>query len=203
MHSQRDWDQFVLLLVDLQRGCWTENIAKAFPKLPTNMKKLLKLCRSEGIDLVHVRIRFKADRSDWMPVYLMGREPRWVEGTAGEQVLPFAQELTGEKVFWKNRYDAFTNRDLRDCLRESGKRFVLTAGLVTSVCVLLTSVAATQQGYLVAVVEDCCADTTRAHENTLSNYGFMFDWVCLDQVINRYTGWLKDIEVVYKDSVGM
>ncbi|GAG34847.1 unnamed protein product [marine sediment metagenome] len=81
MKVKRAWDHFALLLIDVQQDFWTERLAESFPDFPANIARLLTLCRSEGIEIVHLRASFKADMSDWMPRYkLRGRIP-CVQGT--------------------------------------------------------------------------------------------------------------------------
>lgn len=54
---------------------------------------------------------------------------------------------------------------------------------MTSVCILLTTDAAAQQGFLAMVVSDCCADYPEAHAIALKRYnGFLFDSVKLDEI---------------------
>jgi len=79
-------------------------------------------------------------------------------------------------------------------LQEKRKRFVLTAGLVTSVCVLFTTVSAAQNGFLTAVVEDCCADRPEAHEQTLDTYQFIFQRTTLDRIPERHPEWLAALK---------
>ena len=62
-------DPFVLLLIDVQKDFWTEEMSKAFPDYQKNVSKLLDSCRQEQIDVVHLRARFRADKSDWMVRY--------------------------------------------------------------------------------------------------------------------------------------
>mgnify|MGYP001822498584 FL=1 len=159
----RDWTQYVLLLIDVQQDFWTEKAVSAFPDFPDNVARLLSVCRSEGLEIVHLRARYKPDMSDWMGLYkLRGRIP-CVEGTPGAETLPFALEKPGETVIIKQTFDGFLTAELLPYLRRSGKRFVLTAGLITSVCVLLTAASAAQRGVLVAVVVDCCAAAAIGH----------------------------------------
>lgn len=194
MNVKRDWGQFALLLVDAQQDFWSERVAESFPHFPANITRLLTLCRSEGIEIVHLRASFKPDMSDWMPRYkLLGRIP-CIDGTAGVETLPFALDEPGEKVIIKQSFDGFHNPELLSYLQQRHKRFVLTAGLVTSTCVFLTTASATQKGFLTAVIEDCCADLPEAHEQTLDRYQFMFDRATLDQIPERHSQWLADLK---------
>ncbi len=200
-NPQRDWSPFVLLLIDLQRDFWSQRVAEHFPEFPDNVQRLLALCREEGIEVVHLRAHFKADRSDWMPRYkLRGRIP-CVEGTPGIETVPFALELPGEKVIAKHTFDGFHSPPLLPYLRERGRRFVLTAGLMTSTCVLLTTASAMQLGFLAAVVEDCCADHPDAHGHTLDWYQFMFDRTTVQEIPGRYEEWqvaLRELETEHR-----
>jgi len=194
MSVQRDWGQFALLLIDAQGDFWTERVAESFPHFPENITRLLTLCRSEGIEIIHLRASFKPDMSDWMPRYkLLGRIP-CIEGTEGVETLPFALDEPGEKVIIKQTFDGFHAPELLPYLQQRRKRFVLTAGLVTSVCVFLTTAWATQKGFLTAVIEDCCADGPESHEQTLDRYQFMFERVTLDQIPECHSQWLSDLK---------
>jgi len=188
--ATRDWQPFALLLIDVQEDFWTASRAQSFPQFPANTAKLVALCRAEGIEIIHLRASFQPDRSDWMIRYkLFGRIP-CIEGTAGIATLPCAQEAPDEIVLHKQSFDGFLNPQLLPYLRQTGKRFVLVAGLITSTCVLFTATAAAQQGFLVALVEDCCADEPAAHEHTLNRYRFIFDRVAVDQIVDSHHEWI-------------
>ncbi|MGH9231494.1 MAG: cysteine hydrolase family protein, partial [Acidimicrobiales bacterium] len=73
-------------------------------------------------------------------------------------------------------------------------RGLLIAGLVTSTCVLFTASTATQLGYLVSVVSDCCSDREELHHATLAAYPFLFDAVRSDQIAERRDGWDADLD---------
>jgi nicotinamidase-related amidase len=193
-NTQQDWEQFALLLIDVQEDFWSETLAQNFPHFPTNVAQLLSFSRTEGIEVIHIRASFKPDMSDWMPRYkLRGRIP-CVQGTAGVEALPFALDKLGETVMLKQSFDGFHNPELLRHLRQRRKRFILTAGLVTSVCVFLTTASAAQSGFLTAVVEDCCADQPHAHEQTLDTYQFIFERTTIDLIPERYLQWLADLK---------
>jgi nicotinamidase-related amidase len=188
-----DWSAFALLLIDVQADFWSEEIAATFPAFQDNVHRLLQFCRAEGIEIVHVRAGFSPDQSDWMVRYRLGRPIPCIEGSAGARTLPCAAPFPGERIITKQSFDAFCNPETDAWLRERGKRFVLAAGLVTSVCVLLTVAAAAQRGYLVGVIEDCCADQPVVHELILERYPFIFERTPLDELGSRRAGWLAQI----------
>ena len=189
-----DWTQFALLLIDVQRDFWSGEMAKTFPGFPDKVAELLEVCRSTGIEVIHLRAIFKPDTSDWMARYKLRGSIPCVEGTPGSETLPFAIEAPGEAVIVKQSFDGFQNPALLEHLRRGGKRFVLTAGLVTSTCVLFTTVSAAQEGFLTAVVEDCSADELEAHRKTLDRYQFIFERTSLDAIAERHAEWLAELK---------
>ncbi|MDH4209337.1 MAG: cysteine hydrolase [Anaerolineae bacterium] len=191
---QRDWEEFALLLIDVQHDFWGAQIAKSFPRFPSNTANLLELCRTQGVEIVHLRASFKPDMSDWMVKYRLRGSIPCVEGTPGIETLPFALEEPGEAVLAKQTFDGFQDTSLLEYLRRQGKRFVLTAGLVTSTCVLFTTASAAQSGFLTAVVEDCCADEPLAHQETLDSYPFIFDRTTVEAIPDRHLEWRADLE---------
>ena len=194
------WDPFVLLLIDVQRDFWTDEMAKAFPDYEEHVAGLLDFCRHQKIDIVHLRAEFRRDKSDWMAKYRFLEQIPCIEGTKGAEVFPFAKEAPGEKVLIKKTFDGFHNPELQSYLQENNKQFVLAAGLVTSVCVLLTAANAAQRGYLVGLVEDCCADEPDSHQHTLEKYPFIFFRTTADQIASSRERWVAALDVVAGDS---
>ncbi len=188
------WDDYALLLVDVQRDFYPDSVAGPHPDLPERTGELLSACRDRGIEVVHLHARFAADESDWMARYrLRGRIP-CVDGTPGAEPLTVARPPAGERVVTKQSFDGFLGTDLHEHLQAQGRRFLMVAGLVTSTCVLFTASSATQLGYLVAVVEDCCGDRAGVHDQTLETYPFVFSRTAswrLDE--DRHT-WDSDLE---------
>ena len=190
----RDLSAFALLLIDIQEDFWTKEIANAFPEFPQKVDELLAFCRREGLDVIHLRAGFKEDQSDWMVRYrLLGRTP-CIEGMRGAEILDYAKEKTGEVVIVKQTFDGFLNPRLEEFLEKRNKRYLLVAGLVTSVCVLLTAAAAAQKGYLVNVVEDCCADMPEAHRYALETYPFIFNRTKVSRIDTDWGTWISELE---------
>jgi nicotinamidase-related amidase len=191
--EQRDWSHLALLLVDVQRNFWPARGRPDFPNFPANVARLLALCRTEGLEVIHVRSRFKPDKSDWMLMYRLRasvRDHPCIAGREGEKPVSFAASEPGELVVYKQTFDALHTPNLVPYLRENDKRVILVAGLLTSVCVLFTAVSAAQLGFLAAVVEDCCADRPEKHERTLDEYQFMFDRTTTDAIPEQHSNWL-------------
>ena len=185
--------EFALLLIDVQNDFWYADVAAAFPEFRANVARLLSVCREEGIEVLHVRARFSPDESDWMARYRLHREIPCIAGTPGADVLPEAAEAPGEAVMYKQSFDAFCNPDIESWLRARGKRYVLVAGLVTSVCVLQTGAAAAQRGFLAAVVEDCCADEPEVHGAVLERYRNILERVKVSDIHSRLAAWKQQL----------
>lgn len=200
--DERDWSPFVLLLIDVQHSFWPTEWDQVFPHFADNITDLLQFCRTEQLDVVHVRASFQPDMSNWMPPFkVRGRTP-CVEGTPGIATLPYASEHPSEPVVLKRTLDGFHNPALLTYLRQHNKRFVLTAGLVTSTCVLFTTTSAMQHGFLTAVVEDCCADYPDAHTHTLASYGFIFSRTTVADLATDYPDWCAALRTLDGDAVG-
>jgi nicotinamidase-related amidase len=189
-----NWQPFALLLIDVQRDFWSEHVAELYPDFPANVTALLSFCRNAGLEVVHLRSRFKANRSDWMAKYILRGKIPCIEGTLGEETLPFAVEKPGETILLKQTFDGFHLPGLLGYLRKKGKRFVLTAGLITSTCVLFTTASAMQHGFLAAVVEDCCADEPDTHRRTLDWYTYIFETTTVGQLSSHHAEWLAAIK---------
>lgn len=194
--NKPDWQPFALLLIDVQRDFWEPQIERTFPGFPDKVARLLRFCRNEGIDIVHIRAAFEPDGSDWMIRYHLKGSIPCLSGSPGADILPCAEALPGETVLIKQTLDAFQLPELAPYLRDRGKQFLLMAGLVTSICVLLTTASAAQQGFLAAVIEDCCADEPDRHTDTLERYPFIFDRVAVDQLNQCRDCWIDEIAKV-------
>jgi len=100
----------------------------------------------------------------------------------------------GEKIFQKTTFDAFLSTNIDEYLRTKNKKLLLFAGLVTSVCVLLNSATANQKGYLVKIIEDCCADFPEAHGIILKRYfGWMTEPISWKDISQNGSKWNNEI----------
>jgi len=188
------WSRYALVLVDLQNDFWSDAVAATAPELPDRVAALLAYARAEGLTVVHVRARFRPDGCDWMARYRLRNWIPCIDGTPGVETLPFAAELPGEPVVTKQSFDGFLGTGLDELLAWRGIRGLLVAGLITSTCVLFTASTATQRGYLVSVVSDCCSDREELHDATLAAYPFVFGTVRSDEIAERRIAWDADLD---------
>ncbi|MBJ88754.1 MAG: hypothetical protein CMO98_02750 [Woeseia sp.] len=193
-NPSKNLSEFAVLLIDVQKDFWTKEIATDFPDFPSKVAQLLKFCRTEGLDIIHLRAGFKKDESDWMLRYRLLGEIPCIEETSGTNVLDCAREVQGEPIIIKKSFDGFINPLLEEILEKRNKRCLLVAGLVTSVCVLLTAATAAQKGYLVNVIEDCCADTSEAHCYALNNYPFIFNCTEVSRINTDMEIWISELQ---------
>jgi nicotinamidase-related amidase len=185
--SDAGWSRYAVVLVDLQYDFWPDDVASNAPELPTRVANLLEYARTNDLTVVHVRARFDADGGNWMARYRL----------LGAETLPFAKEIAGEPVIIKHTFDGFLKTELHDVLTVRGIQGLMIGGLVTSTCVLFTATTATQLGYLVSVLSDCCSDSEPAHSATLNAYRYIFDSVPSTEVAYRRTQWDTQLKTMH------
>lgn len=202
----KQWQEFALLLIDVQNDFWEPPLQEAFPEFPNNIRRLLSFCRETGIEVIHLREIFKPDGSNWLPRYRLRNRAICIEGTVGADVLAEAREQPGEKVFEKYALDGSRNTELLEYLQTHNKHFLLTAGLATSVCVLLTAASVAQLGFLTVIISDCCADYPEAHNMALKRYlNYLLDVVTLDDIPNSWETWhnqIRELEIIESKILG-
>jgi nicotinamidase-related amidase len=189
---QRKWGPFALLVIDIQNVFWNDQLAGDFPDFPENVSALLNFCRSEGLDIIHLRARFDPDMSDWPSFYKLRGKIPCVKGSPGEAVNPFAQEAPGETVIYKHSFDGFLDTGLSDYLEKHNKKHLFIAGTDTGVCVITTCFSAFQKGYLLTLLEDCCAGEITSHKFITRNYnGFIFETLSFKNIEDNYPLWME------------
>lgn len=172
-----------LLVVDVQRDFLSPSLGVLGDGYEGRVAGLLDVVRRAGMPVVHVHSLFEPDGSDWMPRYRQRGSIPCVRGTPGAEVVPGALPIPGEPVIVKHTFDAFVGTDLQERLEALSITRLLVAGLVTGTCVLLSSAAAMQRGFEVAVVEDAVADVPAVHGTVLDGYRFIFDRVATAEAL--------------------
>jgi len=97
-----DWNEFALLLIDIQNDFWCSSFIDDFKNFEDNIKELLVWARRVGLEVIHIREILSSDGSDWTPRYKIRNRAPVVKGTKGAEVLDCAKEIDGEKIFIKN-----------------------------------------------------------------------------------------------------
>ena len=155
-----------LIVIDMQRdfiepGGFGEtlgnNVGLLAAIVPT-VAKLIGLCRTHGIRVMHTREAHRGDLSDCPPAKLTRGNPKLrigdmgtmgrllIDGEPGNDILPALAPLPGETVIVKPGKGAFYATALGDIL--------LFAGVTTEVCVQTTMREANDRGYECLLVED-------------------------------------------------
>jgi nicotinamidase-related amidase len=145
-----------VLLIDMQRDFWAEGTVREFPNLPLNTARLLDGARAAGLEIIHLRVAFQPDRSDWPPLVWDHFGP--LIGSPAVEPVDWARELDGEKVLAKHSFDGFATSSLEEYLRAKNIGTLYVGGMFTSVCVLLTCASAHQRGFRPYLVDECCGD---------------------------------------------
>jgi biuret amidohydrolase len=128
-------------------------------------ESVLRRSRLRGWTIVHVHIAFQEDYSDlprncrlFQAVEKLSAVKR---GTWGAAPLDGFEPVQGEPALIHNRNSAFRNTGLDDLLRARGIERLSVMGLATQFSVEHTVRDAADLGYVVRVLEDCCASADR------------------------------------------
>jgi ureidoacrylate peracid hydrolase len=74
-------------------------------------------------------------------------------------------------VIYKHTYDAFWSTDIHAHLQKHGIKRLFFSGCLTKACVMFTANSAFSHGYDVYILDDCCADRSKAdHDAVLQAY---------------------------------
>jgi len=183
-----------LLIVDVQKNFWTENklVREAFPKFPSNISKLLSLCRDPKAKvslIVHIRAVYSEENgSAWMPYFRLlnpdKTDSAWNEAEEFSKEKLDAVGCPKEVIVEKSTFDGFLNTNLDDVLKKASIHQVFVCGLVTSACVQHTTHGAFARGYRPVLFEDCCGDRSlERHNAALSLYGgYMYQRATTDDL---------------------
>ena len=183
-----------LILVDVQHDFFTAEVAAGAPAFESSTRRLLRFARSRGAVIIHLRAAFRDGNDTPMPYYHLGgqRALPCIAGTPGAAPLDCAVGQGSERVLVKRTFDPFVpcgGCPLEDVLQASGiapPARVVVAGLITSVCVLLTAAGLYQRGFRPALVPECCADAPAKHDFVLKAYaGLMFETVPLRDIAQK------------------
>ena len=141
-----------LLLIDLQKGFedeayWGGN--RNNPDMEANITKLLSAWRGAGMPVVHVIHNSTESGSPLRP------------GQAGNEVVEYAQPLSGEPLFRKEVNSGFIGTGLGDYLKENQIDTLVLVGLTTNHCVSTTARMAGNLGFKAYVVSDATATFDR------------------------------------------
>ncbi len=134
-----------------------------------NVRRLQDCFRAGGHEVIHVRIqsltRDGRDRSKGHKRLDLHAAPGSREAAFLEEVAPVGDEI----VINKTASGVFSSTNLHYVLNNLGITSVYVVGVYTNECVETTVRAACDLGYLVTLIDDCCATVTpELHEASLT-----------------------------------
>ena len=126
-----------------------------------NARHALDAARSARMDIVHVRLGFRADYADALSVAprvtKMKENGAAIAGTWGTEFPELLAPRTDELVITKQCVNPFFNTGLMTWLLHRGVSRLVFGGVVTNLVVEMTARAADDAGFALTVMEDCCA----------------------------------------------
>ena len=134
---------------------------------------LLTAARNAGVLVIYVSVKFRAGYPErpanaglWQGLHGANA---LVEGTWGASIHDAVAPQQGEPVVTKRGVSAFMASDLEPILKNKRIGTLLLAGVATNFVVEGTAREASDRGYNVVVVGDCCASVNQeAHDAALS-----------------------------------
>ncbi len=166
-----------LIVIDMQRdflepggfGAALGNDVSQLTEIVPTVQRLLELCRSLGVLVIHTQEGHRADLSDCPPAKRsrgnsslkigdagpMGRI--LVVGEPGNAIIPELAPQPGEILLTKPGKGAFYSTNLGEVLVSKGITHLLFAGVTTEVCVQTTMREANDRGYECLLVSDATA----------------------------------------------
>ena len=188
----------VLLAMDFQNDIVHENGAfkdfgfAAMVKqndVLTKAARLLDASRRSGVKVIYVSVKFRAGYPE-RPANgglfggLVGANAL-VEGTWGAEIHESVAPQEGEPVVTKRGVSAFYGSDLAPFLATGGIDTLLLSGVATNFVVEGTAREATDRGYDVVIVGDCCASLSQeVHDAALTtSLPFLATIFNLDEVV--------------------
>jgi len=173
-----------------QEGSDVTRISEMLPRLQHFLEASRKL------DVRIVFVRYEYDSACLSEVVAMrdrilggSRVPCCQPGSWGAEFCSPIEPRSGEPVFTKRYYSAFSSNRFVKFLRQTGIQTLVLTGVLTNVCVETTARDAELWGFYAILVEDCVAsDSLTLHEAALANLKTYFGWSCRQEDLVRLWG---------------
>ena len=150
-----------------------------------NIKKLIEFVRKQGFPIIYVNTSHINDKDP--------ETKKWgvqaLRGSWGAKVIPELKPRKNDIIVTKRTYDGFYNTELEITLQGLEVDTIVTTGIHTHVCVLMTSLGAFYRGYDVIAIKDCMTTGYKPnHESRLRFYTtHIGDLLSLNDFINKFT----------------
>ena len=161
-------DKTALLLIDLQNGEYNDHKVTNSPEdkylwdrirrsVVPNGQKLLTACREYGIEVVYTVIECLTldgrDRGlDYKISGIFAAKDSW-EAEVIDELRPLPNEI----IIPKTSSSLFNSTSAEYVLRNLGVQYILMMGIMTDQCVESAVRDGCDRGFLITLIEDCCA----------------------------------------------
>ena len=108
----------------------------------------IKIARKNNLYTAYIQATYERGQFEDMPDLC-------VEGTKGWEFYKVAPENSLEKVFRKNKYNAFEENELDGFLRENNINTTIISGVTTDNCVGKTTYGSFEKGFTTILLADC------------------------------------------------
>ena len=175
-------------------------------KVTPNLRKLIDFCHETGITVIYTKYSsFMPDGNDF------SKNIKFLNNIAktrlGEVAFPYIlhpssdiiDDIKPEErdfVIQKNTSGTFISTRLDSFLRNMEIETVLVSGVVTNFCVHSTAREASDYGFQVVIVDDCCAAwSPNIHESTLKSFGLIYGFISTyEKLIKKISRAMKKLK---------
>ncbi len=138
--------------------------------------QVLNRARSAAMPVIYTRVCFRPGYPELIvnnPLFSLTVEKMaLIDGTPGAEIIPELVPRQGDFVIDHRRVSAFYGTELNTLLKHLGITTVALTGVATNITVEGTAREATNEGYNVIVLADCCSAASPViHQATLETLG--------------------------------
>lgn len=161
-----------LLLIDMQK-VFKDLRSEEFENiLIPNVVSALNIARNKNIPIIHVRTRYKKNKSNW-PRVRLNYEKMWCEeGSWESEFIDEIFQLEDELIIDKCRFTAFYNTNLERYLYENRIEHIYLSGYSTDVSIRATAIDAYNRDILVTILKDCVISERENNEQAIEYLEF-------------------------------
>lgn len=158
-----------ILLLDIQNDLVAITPGIARNKVLENIASVLRAGRKKGATVIHVTASVRSDFAD-----IPRDNPLWegirqaksmIIGTQGAAIHPKVKPLKRELVLNKSCVDPFLTTSLGQALQNADAGTLILMGLWTNYVVEATARHASDMGFRVFILRDCCASNSEENHN--------------------------------------
>ncbi|ADU29132.1 cysteine hydrolase family protein [Evansella cellulosilytica] len=154
-----------------------------------NCEQVINEARLIGMPVIHAAVCFNDDYSDLHvngPLLAMVKQMEALKKGEGAAFFDEVAPYEGEYVIEHQRVGPFEGTNLSQILKDSGSDTVILFGVATNIVVETTARIASDKGYNVIVVEDCCsAATLEAHKASLETLSLLATITTRDDLLEK------------------